>query len=420
MLFFNLANVIIETTILWLYCNSLYNEKNNCAVKKWLTYIGIVLLTFFTGNMHLSLYFNLTVAFSVCFLASYIIYEGNFKNKLFMSVMYIVISVFTDVIVTVIISTSGIQYNIAGEDNITYIVGAMISNFVRLWLCAYVGRIFGKKLYGFSFSYWLFFILCPLLSILCLLIFDGYLMQAEQINLITVFIPSLCILYVNFMLFRFFETFSEKIRLKVVEEVAEKEKENYRILENNEIELRILRHDIKNHILMIQEYLKDENNETAIKHLKEINQTLENLSSVVYTANPSIDAALNIGSRKAVANDIDYKVQILGLAEIKINEADICKLLSNAIDNAIEASQIANDKYIYIEIKQIDDKIKIHIENSTKDNYLNLISRKPDKKQHGFGLKSIKKTVEKYKGEINYCVNDNIFNLDIILINDVV
>ena len=57
------------------------------------------------------------------------------------------------------------------------------------------------------------------------------------------------------MLFRFFETFSEKIRLMVVEELAQSEKENYKLLQENEEELRSLRHDIKNHILMIEEYL---------------------------------------------------------------------------------------------------------------------------------------------------------------------
>lgn len=418
MILFNLSNVIIETTILWLYCSSLYKEKNDYTFKKMLTFTGIIMLTFFTGNLHMSLYFNLSVAFLVCFFASYIVYEGTLKNKLFMSVMYIVVSIFVDIIVTIIFTTFGIEYNIVGKDNITYIAGATLSNFIRFWLCVYVGKIFGKKLYGFSFSYWLFFILCPFLSIFCLLIFDSYLMQAEQINLFTVFIPSFCILYINFMLFRFFETFSEKIRLKVVEEVAEKERENYKILENNETELRILRHDITNHILMIQEYLNDENKETAIKHLTEINQTLERITSVIYTANPSIDAALNIGNRKAATYGINYKVQIQGRCEIKINDADICKLLTNAIDNAIEANQNLTDKYIYIEIVLTDKSVSVHIENPTKDNYLNLNTRKLNKKSHGFGLKSIKNTVKKYDGELNYRVNDNVFNLDIILVNE--
>lgn len=106
-------------------------------------------------------------------------------------------------------------------------------------------------MYDLPVSYWIFLFVCPILSVMCLIIFDIYLMQAETINQILVFIPSLCILYINFMLFRFFETFSEQIRLKVIEELAQSEEENYKILQNNESELRMLRHDMKNLLCLI-------------------------------------------------------------------------------------------------------------------------------------------------------------------------
>lgn len=417
MYIFNFINVVIETVILWVYCNSLFPEKKSMSNKKWLVYTFVAVFSTFTGALKLPVYANLTIAFLMCFVVALSVYDNPFKNKLFLAVIYIVVILMVDVIVSAIITVYGIEYNMTSSYDITYIVGAMLSNFVRFWICVYIGKFLGMRLRGLPVSYWIFFAVCPVLSILCLLVFDSYLMQAESVNLYTVFIPSFCILYVNFMLFRFFETFSEKIRLMVVEELAQSEKENYKLLQENEEELRSLRHDIKNHILMIEEYLNKSNTETAIEHIKGISKTLDAISTIIYTSNPSIDAAVNIGGRKARLAGIDYKVQVLGNAEVKVEAVDICRLLSNAIDNAIEAAQETKEKYIFMEIKISEENIIIHIENSTQKEKSSLLTSKKDRKNHGFGMIGIKKVVNKQNGVMNYNLNNGVFSLNIMLKN---
>ena len=417
MYIFNFINVLIETVILWVYCNSLFPEKKTIGNKKWFVYAFAAVFSTFTGALKFPIYANLSVAFFMCFIVILSVYDNPFKNKLFLAVLYTVVILMVDIIVSAIITVCGIEYNMTSSYDITYIVGAMLSNFVRFWICVYIGKFLGKRLRGLPVSYWTFFAVCPLLSILCLLVFDSYLMQAESVNLYTVFIPSFCILYVNFMLFRFFETFSEKIRLMVVEELAQSEKENYKLLQENEEELRSLRHDIKNHILMIEEYLNKSNTETAIEHIKGISKTLDAISTVIYTSNPSIDAAVNIGGRKARVAGIDYKVQVLGNAEVKVEAVDICRLLSNAIDNAIEAAQETKEKYIFMEIKISEENIIIHIENSTQKEKSSLLTSKKDRKNHGFGMIGIKKVVNKQNGVMNYNLNNGVFSLNIMLKN---
>lgn len=417
---FEIIIVIIETSIMLFYCSSVFEKKEiNRYIK-----IGIIAAAIatssFTGAQHFGTAVNLTISCCMCFLLLCLLYRGIVKTKLFISVIYVVVIIFSDFLAVIFITFFGIEYKMVVGDNITYIVGAMLSCFIRLWLLAYVGKILSRRIQKLPISYWIFLFICPVLSVTCLIIFDIYLMQAETVNRLLVFIPPFCILYINFMLFRFFETFSEQIRLKVVEELAKSEEENYKILQNNEEELRKLRHDMKNHVMMLNEYLKQGNTKTALQHLSNIQNTLKEISAVVYTNNPSIDAAINIGGKKAQTEGIEYKVQIIGDETVNIDAGDICKFLSNAIDNAIEGSDECEERYVYIEIKISKEDLKIHIENPTlnnNENILKFLTKKTDKKNHGYGMRSMKGVVKKYNGTITAEVKGGIFYLDTILHN---
>lgn len=420
MYLFNLVNVIIEMAIILFYCHSVFEAKTTLnKVTKLLIVILMTTVSVITGMLHLSTFVNMIIGCSTCILFAHFLYEGKLKNKLFMGAIYEVAVIISEILVTIIITLFGIEYKMSGGDNITYIVGATLSNFIRLWLLAYVGKFLSRRIHNLPISYWIFLFICPILSIMCMVIFDIYLVQAENISNLLVIVPPLCILYINFMLFRFFETFSEQIRLKVKEELAQSEEENYKILQNNETELRKLRHDMKNHMLMLHEYLEHNDTDTALKHLNNIQMTLNEISATVCTNNPAIDAAINIGARKAHTDNIEYTAQIIGDAEVNIDAADICKFLSNAIDNAIEACSICEKKYVYIELNITKENIKIHIENTTihKKNRFRLLTSKTDKKNHGYGIQNMNSVVKKYNGIMEHKIIDGVFYLDTILYN---
>lgn len=412
---FSFVNVVIETIIALFYFYCIFEVKKRRAVKNYIFPVLLVGISIFTGILQLPTHVNLFIAFILYCILVFAIFMGSGKNKLFAVAIYLVLIFFADILAVVLISAYGISYQMVGSDNITYIVGAMLSDFIRLWLAAYVSKILSRKVQNLPISYWIFLVLCPVISIACLLIFDFYLMQAREVNEVLIFLFPAGILYINLMLFRFFEAFSDKIRLKVMEQLAVQEQENYKVLQQNEEELRALRHDIKNHAMVLSEYLEHGNTETALSHLRELEKTFVRISSVVYTSNPAMDAALNIGARKAQAEGIVYKVQIQGAGEIQLDSVDLCTFLSNAIDNAIEGCAGCEEKYIYIEIIFSDKQTKIHIENSTcrPNKKTGFFTTKIDKKNHGFGMRNIKNVVNKYHGFLEYEIKDHVFNLDI-------
>jgi len=210
----------------------------------------LILISTATGVLHLRTYLNMTIAFCLYCMLVYFMFNGEIWNKLFSVMIYMVILYFADTIAILLFTYFGISYSMVVSGNVTFIVGAMLSDFVRLWIAAYVGKFLSRKVESLPSLYWIFLVMCPILSIICLLIFDYYLMQATEVNVSLVFFPAFCILCLNFMLFYFFEAFSSKVRLKVMEELAEQERENYKVLQQNESELRALWHDIKNHAIL--------------------------------------------------------------------------------------------------------------------------------------------------------------------------
>lgn len=176
-------------------------------------------------------------------------------------------------------------------------------------------------------------------------------------------------------------------------------------------------HDFKHHLSLIEGYIKSDKSEEALKYIYGLNNRYVRFRNISYTGIEELDIILNYkidrAEAKGITVDGDFSIADIG----KIDVQDICIILSNALDNAIEANaDIANNKYIYIGITQNSNIIIIKIENPTK----NIIGREIPKstktgENHGWGLSSIISAVEKYKGLVDWQCVDGIFTLTISL-----
>ena len=102
------------------------------------------------------------------------------------------------------------------------------------------------------------------------------------------------------------------------------------------------------------------------------------------------------------------------IARMREKYEDLCVVLGNMLDNAIEASEKVTDRWINVSIGLRKNGLVIVVENSfdgiiKKNIHGNIISIKENKEHHGYGLKSIRKTVEKYDGELVVEIRGNIF-----------
>lgn len=195
----------------------------------------------------------------------------------------------------------------------------------------------------------------------------------------------------------------------------------YEKMEEGNKEIRGIRHDMKNHLIGMEGLLKENKLEELQKYISNIKNNVENKVVLVTTGNTIVDAIFN--EKHAVANEkqinMDIKVGVDG--NIDMEFIDLCIILSNSIDNAIEACErIENPAQRKISIKctytagyflyDITNTMKEENVSKVKNKVLTI---KKDKKNHGFGLGNIKQSVEKYDGTVTTSCNNFQFKLQV-------
>ncbi len=182
---------------------------------------------------------------------------------------------------------------------------------------------------------------------------------------------------------------------------------------------RRLKHDMKNHILVAVSYLNNGETEKAKDYLSDVLDNLNKTYSYIQTGNSVMNYIINSKLEYAHNLGIKFKAEIENLPFEKMGSVDFSAMLSNILDNAVEASISSKDKFIYIAIlkKRGFDTIlvKNKIDCSVLDSNPELNSQKSDKEQHGYGIKQIKLIAQKYDGIVDIYEEDNMFCINVMI-----
>ncbi|MGO5107485.1 sensor histidine kinase [Clostridium sporogenes] len=197
--------------------------------------------------------------------------------------------------------------------------------------------------------------------------------------------------------------------------------EHYKNLQIQSKNTRAFKHDINNHLICIKNLIADGDIKSTEVYLKKITKSLESLNLKVNTGNPFADAVISEKYNISIDKNIDFKCNVKILADTKIDSFDLCVILGNALDNAIEACEKITDKSIkkYIHITSIVNKsfIVFEIKNSM-EGYINkdyVLTDKIDNINHGLGLLNIESITNKYCGTTYIESSENMFVLNIML-----
>lgn len=162
-------------------------------------------------------------------------------------------------------------------------------------------------------------------------------------------------------------------------------------------------HDLKNHVKILEYYMRKKEYEKANAYITKISEPINMLSRQIWCGNEIVNLILNYKMEQAMEKGIEFRAEIEEVGEVKIKDTDLCAILSNLLDNAIDACGKIEGEEKWIEI-QISNQAKmffIKIENTWNIEKRN---EKPDPKKpiHGYGKKSARVSVEKYGGTIEW------------------
>ncbi len=190
----------------------------------------------------------------------------------------------------------------------------------------------------------------------------------------------------------------------------------YQGLRQQETQVRRLRHDLRNHLTVIRGLVERGDNQGAAGYLDQLadSPALRGSRRICENeaANVVLAAKAEVLEREGAAADFAVSLP----AELPVAEVDLCALLGNALDNAIEGSQGAADRRITVRCKADKGLLMLRVENPLGGLVnADLSTTKGDKTAHGFGIPGMREIAERYHGTLEAGPREGRFELLVCL-----
>lgn len=197
---------------------------------------------------------------------------------------------------------------------------------------------------------------------------------------------------------------------------------HYEEVENMYRTMRAWRHDYHNHIQAAGSYLELGKYEELATYLKELDASLYEIDRIIKTGNLMADAILN--SKLSLMREYQIRTEVTAHVptQLKITDTELCVLLGNLLDNAIEACQkvaAEDERFIKIYMDILQEQFYISVMNGMQGKAARhgglFESTKRGEGIHGFGLRRVDRIVDKYGGFLDRQSEEGVFATEILL-----
>ena len=304
-------------------------------------------------------------------------------------------------------------------------LGIIISKVLLISSVYYAGRLAPKaKVSSMPLGYGLCLLLVPAISIICIIALGQYMMKPSIVDLSPIWfaLSASGMLFLNLLIIYLFQaivTYSQsQNRLQLM--VQQSDMLNKHLRETNALqdETHKIWHDMKNHFTVIQWMVKQKSYDKLENYMDTLNETVASAMPKYQTGNHVLDALLNTKSMEAKKNGIEFIVNASVPQVLSIDDLDLNIVISNALDNAIEACwklPESRERYVGIDATIKNDHLFLTVKNPFTGEIRfsggKPASTKADAGRHGIGVGNMMRAVEKYDGHIHTDYHDGLFVL---------
>lgn len=315
---------------------------------------------------------------------------------------------------------------ITEDTKATYTLGSVITQLITYIAVQAYGRFMPKgRAAPLPLRCWLELFIAPMVSVY--VIYDAYSRSLENGSGIGFVVVSLLMVFINLIIFDVYErmvshTLAEKKNLIYEQEIemcdrqAKDREAAYR-------QTRMLRHDLNDRLIGISTLLESGRIDEAagqISRMLEENRLYR--GDVSHCGNLTLDALINYKHSMAAAGDIRMECRMEVPAELPADGTDLCIILGNLLDNALEAVENlpVAQRMVKLAVRLEKGTLHIMVENPYAGEIMEnadgtIKSSKGQGDFHGYGLISVRKTVEKYNGGLVIRHGGGVFRASVIL-----
>lgn len=366
----------------------------------------------------------------IIILAMWFLYEISLVKTLILVFFVQSIVTITDYIVIMILAK--IYGDITTLGGASSLIGRLILILSRLILFAIlivISRISSKKRNNvtadMSNKEWIQFLIFPIFTICAVMLMVNSVMKSYHSDIVPVYyIIAIGLIVLNLVVFHLISEILEHSRkmkeAQILRQQSIGQVELYNSMRENYNIQRQRTHEYKNQIVCMDMLMKKKDYSKLEDYIGNISDKLDAQLDMVDTNNDVVNAILNAKYYEAIKNDVLFVLKINDLSDIKVSDEDIVTILSNLLDNAIEAAKQCNvgKRTVKIKLLSEDDVLSIAVTNAyktepmlTEDGYIR--TTKNNKEEHGWGIRNIVATLEKYNAEyiIDYKNGEFIFSI---------
>ncbi len=196
---------------------------------------------------------------------------------------------------------------------------------------------------------------------------------------------------------------------------------DYGLLKNTYASNARLFHDFHNHIEALHRYLSKDRMAEAIRYLEGLRSPIEAVTQPVWVGDEAVDYLINSKITLAASRKIQVNCHIEYPQHTNIRSVDLVAVLGNLLDNALEAVEGTEEnlRFIHLTIRRINEMLIIKMENGCKAAPVmkegELKTTKQDTDLHGWGLRSVRTTAERYDGAVETEYGNNRFRTVVTL-----
>ena len=418
----NILMIIFSTQIISTYLGAFHNYKKSCNFVSWLgwgVYIIFQCWVMESNASHplLILTINIFLIFSIY----KFLYHVNNRTALFRAGIFYAFWMLVEVATNYVLgktSTTTMSYG--------FIVGNGISKIIMYILMHILKRCWkSKSLTDISFMYWARLCFIPLVTIY--VIHNTFYLTSQSQRNIFFLITVILMILVNYITFDVYDKLgkqqeSEKKNLVYEQQIALCNKQATE-RETAYQETRRVRHDLNDYLVDLKITIQSgqlDKAESKIDALLDNNRIYKN--EVSRSGNLVIDSLINYKYSAALKENIVMNNYVFVPEQMSFEGADLCIIISNLLDNAMEAviKLPEEDRQIDVSISLVKGSLSIVVQNPYKEEIKKnenglLVTNKKDSINHGIGLSSVQRSVDKYNGELLIEHDNRIFKATVLL-----
>lgn len=186
----------------------------------------------------------------------------------------------------------------------------------------------------------------------------------------------------------------------------------YTGLKQEQTGLRTLQHDLRNHVAAMQGLLEQSKQAQVAEYLAQLADSPAFCSGKRYAANEAANVVLcsKAGQMEAAGLVPDFQVELP--ATLSIPAAELCALLGNALDNAIEGAAKSQNRTVTLRARLEKGMFLLQVQNAVSGAVnSNLSTTKQDTSRHGFGIAGMRQIAQGYGGSLEATAKDGCFTL---------